>query len=194
MAYRIKGRYVTNCNCRLVCPCPMDGTPTGPNDECRGVVVFHVATGNLDETSLSGVDFAFYNVFPSNLMAGKWKIQLVIGDEASDEQAAAIERIFTGQEGGLFADFVPLVEEIQPTERVPISISAGAKLSATIGRKSTIGFDSIPGPDGAPTTVRNAPVAFAPEYEVGKGSGTTDGPFGAFEHVYGETAEFEVST
>ena len=194
MGYRIKGRYVTNCNCRLVCPCPMDGKPTGPNDECRGVVVFHVATGNLDDTALSGIGFAFYNLFPSNLMAGNWKIQLVIGDDASDEQAKAIERIFTGQEGGLFADFVPLVGEVQPTERSPITFSTDGDLSATIGTKSTIGFEAFAGPDGAPTTVKDAPVSFAPEYEVGKGSGGTDGPFGPFEHVYGETAEFEFSS
>ena len=193
MAYLIKGTYVTNCNCRLVCPCPIDGIPTGPNDECMGVVVFQIAAGSLDETSLSGVSFAFYNVFPSNILSGRWKIQLVIDEAVSDEQAAAIERIFTGQEGGFFADFVHLVEEVVQTARAPIAFSDGAKPSATIGARSTIGFEPAAAPSGVLTTVKNPPVSFAPEYRLGKGSGASDGPFGAFEHVYGETAEFELS-
>jgi hypothetical protein len=193
MAYRIKGTYVTNCSCRLICPCPFDGKPTGPNDECMGVVVLHVANGNLDDTSLSGVAFAFYNVFPSNFSAGRWKIQLVIDEAASDEQAAAIERIFTGQEGGLFSNFVPFVEEIRPTERVPITFSDGAKPSATIGTKSTMGFEPATAPSGVLTTVKDPPIGFGPEYKLGKGAGSSTGPFGSFEHVYGETAEFELS-
>lgn len=194
MAYRIKGAYVTNCNCRLVCPCPMDGMPTGPNGECRGVVVFQIADGHLDDITLSGVAFAFYNVFPSNFLSGRWKIQLVIDEGASEEQAAAIERIFTGQEGGFFADFVPLVEEVRPTERVPITFTHGAKPSATIGATSTIGFEPAAAPNGAVTTVKDPPIGFAAEYKLGKGAGSSAGPFGSFEHVYGETAEFDLST
>lgn len=193
MAWRIKGRYVTNCNCRLVCPCPMDGRPTGPNDECRGVVVFQVETGNLDDTSLSGVTVAFYNLFPSNLMAGNWKVQLIIDAKAADEQAKAIERIFTGQEGGFFADFVSLVGEVRETERARITMTTGAKPSATIGKRSTVGFEPFAGPDGTTTTVKNPPIGFAAEYMIGNGFGASDGPFGDFEHVYGETAEFELS-
>src|SRR6266511_4299164 len=49
---------------------------------------------NLDDTDVSGVNVALYNLFPSNLTAGNWKVGLVIDDGASDEQASALERIF----------------------------------------------------------------------------------------------------
>ncbi|WP_157372486.1 DUF1326 domain-containing protein, partial [Arthrobacter sp. Soil736] len=42
MSWEMSGKYVGSCNCSLVCPCPVDGPPTGPNGECRGVVVFHI--------------------------------------------------------------------------------------------------------------------------------------------------------
>src|SRR5438093_3420369 len=193
MGYRIAGTYITNCNCRLVCPCPFDGTPTGPDDECKGVVVFHLSAGNLDAVDLSGVNFAWYNVFPSNFSAGNWKVQFVVDDKASDAQLDAIMRILSGQEGGFFADFVPMVGEVLPVSRAPITVTAGDNPSAVVGDQSTVGFEPILGPDGAPATGGNAPFAFGPEFKIGRGAGTSAGPFGAIEHVYGETAEFEVS-
>ena len=65
MAYRMKGTYITNCNCRLMCPCPWDGPPTGQGDQCTGVVVFHLDEGGVGDVDLSGVNFAWYNLFPS---------------------------------------------------------------------------------------------------------------------------------
>ena len=193
MGWRIKGTYITNCDCRLVCPCPMNGPPTGANGECHGVVVFRIADGRLGDLSLEGVTFGFYNVFPSALLSGKWKIQLMIDDQASTEQAEAIERIFTGQEGGFFADFVPLVGEVRATERVSITFVDGSQPSASIGATSTLGFEPSVGQSGAVTTIKDAPLGFSPEYKIGRGSGDTNGPFGSFEHVYGETAEFDFS-
>ena len=192
MSYRIKGTYLLNCNCRLLCPCPIDGKPTGPNDECRGVVVFHVAEGQLDDTGLSGVSFVWYNLFPSNISAGMWKVQFVVDDKASDEQANAIERIVTGQEGGIFTDFAPLVAEVRETRRAPITFTTGDKPSAVIGEESAVAFEPAIGPDGTPAMSRA--VSIAPEFKIGRGAGETAGPFGAFEHVYGETAEFDFSS
>ena len=93
MAWTMSGTYVANCSCQLICPCPVDNPPTGPDGQCRGVAVFDIARGELDEVDLSGVTFAFCNLFPSNLSAGNWKVGVVIDEAASDEQAAAIERI-----------------------------------------------------------------------------------------------------
>ena len=70
MAYRIAGTYVAACDCQLLCPCPYDGPPTGANGECKGLLVFDVANGSLEDTDLSGVAFALWNRFPSNLSAG----------------------------------------------------------------------------------------------------------------------------
>lgn len=195
MSWRLAGQYVANCSCAMVCPCPMDGKPTGPKGECKGAAVFHVAKGNLDGTDLSGVTFAFYNHFPTNLSAGNWEAGIVVDDRASDEQMKALERICTGQEGGPFAEFAPLIREFKGTERASVKFIAGKKPSGTVGRYSTLGFEPVLAPDGTPTTIKNAPYGFAPEYQIGAGSGSSKGIFGLeFDHVYGETADYEYSS
>src|SRR2546422_7139190 len=123
MAYRIAGNYLGVCDCVGICPCPVDGKPTGPNGQCTGVLGFNVEQGNLDDTDLSGVTFALYNFFPSNLTAGNWKVGIVVDDGASDEQAQAVERILSGQEGGPFGEFAPLIDEYLGMERASISVS-----------------------------------------------------------------------
>lgn len=81
MSWTISGTYVAGCSCAVLCSRPYDGQPrdnTG-GTECLGTAVFHVADGNLDDVGLSGVDFAFYNHFPSNLSSGNWKVGVVVG-------------------------------------------------------------------------------------------------------------------
>ena len=63
MSWEMSGEYVASCSCQLICPCPVDGPPTGPNGECRGVAVFQIANGTLDDTDLSGVAFALTGPF-----------------------------------------------------------------------------------------------------------------------------------
>src|SRR5215210_6877102 len=111
MAWRMSGTYVATCSCQLLCPCPTDNPPTGPDGQCRGLAIFHIADGSLDDTDLSGVTFAFANLFPSNLTAGNWKVGVVVDEGASDEQTSAVERILKGEEGGPFADFAALYGE-----------------------------------------------------------------------------------
>lgn len=194
MAYRIAGTYVGSCDCAGICACPVDGAPTGPNGECRGALVFGVREGNLDDIDLSGVNFALYNFFPSNLSAGNWKVGIVVDDAASDEQAQAIERIVSGQAGGPFADFAPLIGEYAGMERASVRIADGDKPSGSVSGMTEFQFEPLIGPDGTPTTVRNAMFGFAPEYSIGKAPGQSDAFGLTFEGVYGEHAEYEFST
>jgi hypothetical protein len=193
MAYRIAGKYTAICDCRLICPCPVDGTPTGPNDQCMGVAVFQISNGNLDDTDLGGTSFALFNHFPANISAGNWKVGVVVDEGASDDQAQAIEKILSGEEGGPFGDFAPLIGEFVGTERGKISVSNG---SGSVEGKSEFKFEALTGPDGSPTVTRNAMFGFAPEFTIGKGSGKSDA-FGisfTAEGNYGESANFEFSS
>jgi hypothetical protein len=191
MSYRIAGTYVAVCNCNPLCPCPVDGAPTAPEGECMGVLAFQVDEGNLDATDLSGVNVALYNLFPSNLTSGNWKIGVVVDDGASAEQADALGRIFSGQEGGPFGEFVPLIGEFLGTERAPVRVSGG---NLTVGDRTDVNFEAFKGPDGSPTTVKGAMFGFAPEYQVGKGSGSSNSFGLSFTARYGESAKYEFST
>lgn len=191
MTWRIKGRYVATCSCRLICPCPVDGIPTGSGDTCDGVACFAVTEGDLDGLDLSGANFALVNHFPSNLSSGNWKLGLVVDESASDEQADAITRIVSGQEGGPFADFAPLVSENLGVLRAKISASP---TGGSIAGMSEFTYEQLTGPAGGATRVQDAYFAFAPSYMIGKTSGTSN-VFGiSFQSSYGEMAEFEYSS
>jgi len=194
MAWRLSGSYAASCSCNLICPCPVDGTPTGPDGECKGFLVFSVKDGNLGDLDLSGVNFALYNHFPSNLTAGNWKVAIVIDNGASDEQAQAIETIVKGEAGGPFGDLSNFYGEVLGIERDDVTFSDGDRPSASVGSSSEVTFEPLEGPDGSPTTVKGTMFGFAPEYRIGHGPGKSD-RFGlSYEPVYAETADFEFST
>jgi len=191
MAYRLAGTYVAVCDCSLYCPCPTDGQPTGKDGQCHSTMVFQVRDGTVADTDLSGVDFALFNHFPSNLTAGNWTVGLVVDDAASDEQVEAIEQIFSGEEAGLLGLLGALIGEHKGTERAPIRVSNG---SVSIGEMAQFTFEPALGGDGSPTTVRNAMFGLAPEYQIGKGSGRSTAFDMGYEASYGQSADFEFSS
>jgi hypothetical protein len=195
MAWRISGTYIATCSCNLICPCPTDGPPTSADGQCRGVGVFHIADGNLDDVDLSGVDVVLVNHFPSNLTAGGWKLGIVVGDGASDEQANAVETIIKGDEGGPFADFAALTDEWMGMERGSVSFSDGDRPTGSVAG-TDFTFEPLPGPEGSDseTTVRNAAFGFAPEFRVGKSSGHFNVHGIEFDAIYGETADYEFAS
>jgi hypothetical protein len=195
MAWRISGTYLGGCTCHLLCPCPVDGPPTSDDGQCHGINVFQIADGNLDDTDLSGVNLAMVNLFPSNLTSGNWKLGIVVDENASDEQAKALERIIKGEEGGVFEQFAALTDEWLGTERGPVTFSDGDTPSASIGGDPST-FEPLPGPEGSntQTTVRNAMFGFAEEFRVGRAPGKVS-VFGMdFETIYGESADYEFSS
>jgi hypothetical protein len=169
----------------------VDGTPTGPNDECHGAAAFRIDRGNLDDVDLSGVTWAMINHFPANLSSGNWKMGLVVDEGASDEQAKAIETILSGQAGGPFAEFAPLISEFTGVQRGKVSLS---DTSVSIAGVGDLKYEQLTGPDGGPTVSRNAMFGFAPEFRLGK----TSGNYSAFgfdgSASYGESAEYEFSS
>jgi hypothetical protein len=191
MAWMLKGRYVTACSCTNVCPCSTGSAPPDNPDgttNCWGAGVFNVREGNLDDMDLSGVAAGIRVHYPEIVSNGNWQIALVVDEGASQEQAAALERIFSGQLGGPFADMAGLVREFT-LERAAVSYSdTGVSLGAT-----SFSYEPLRGQDGNATTMTNAAFGFAPVFEIGNASGTVD----AFGHTapasYGEAADFEYS-
>lgn len=73
---------------------------------------------------------------------------------SQDEQA--IERIVSGQEGGPFADFGPLIGEYVGMQRAKMSLSGDDSPSGSVGGVGDFSTEFATGPDGGPTTVSNA--------------------------------------
>lgn len=190
MAWALKGSYVGTCQCRLVCACAMDGPPSGPDGICKGVAVFTISEGNLDDVDLTGIVWGLTNEWPNNPSSGSWRVGLIIDAGASDQQAAALERILSGQEGGPFAEMGQFVTEFLGVQRAKITFSDGERPSGSIEGMAEIGFEPHTGSDGNPTTVSNAVFGFAPTFKIGKGSGSSN-VFGiSFQSSYGEAADY----
>jgi hypothetical protein len=193
VAYRLSGTYVGHCDCRQVCPCATDGPPTGPDGQCHGLLAYGIKDGNLDDTDLSGVNLVLGYMAPSNISSGNLKLGIVVDEEASEEQADALERIFKGDEGGFFGELIPLIGEWLGVERAAVSVSDGDEPSAKIG-DTDVNFEAHRGQDGKPTTANNAPFGFAPVFTLGKSSGSSGVLGESFEANYGEAAEFEYTS
>jgi hypothetical protein len=195
MAWSMAGSYVANCNCHGVCPCPVGQKPSSDSGECVGVGVFHIERGACDDIDLSGLNVALYNFWPGVLTEGNWKVGIVVDAGASDEQVDALDRIFRGQEGGPFGELSALYGEYLGTERGAVSYSDGERPSGSVEGRSELSFEPLRGPDGSPTTVKNAAFGFAPEFRIGTGSGSSNG-FGLSydEAHYGEAAAFEFAS
>jgi hypothetical protein len=195
MAWRMTGTYIAACSCNLICPCPTDGPPISDDGQCRGVGVFHIADGNLDDTDISGVSVALVNLFPSNLTAGNWKLGIVVDEGASDEQANAIEQIISGKEGGPFEQFAALTDEWLGMERGSVGFSDGDRPTGSLAGVD-FSFEPLAGPEGSDTqtTVKNAAFGFAPEFRVGRSSGHFNVHGIEFDAIYGETADYEFSS
>ncbi|MFD0371195.1 DUF1326 domain-containing protein [Streptomyces sp. NPDC127114] len=196
MSWTISGTYVAGCSCAVLCSCPYDGRPRDAKGgtECLGTAVFHVAEGDLDGLDLSGVDFAFYNHFPSNLTSGNWKVGLVVDSEASDEQAEGLERILAGREGGPFGQLSQFYGEYLGMERARVSLTDGDRPGFTVEGRTELSYEPLTGPDGGTTTIRNAMFGFAPEFEVGRTTGRSDAFGLSYEAEYGERAAYVFSS
>jgi hypothetical protein len=190
MAYRVAGTYVAHCDCRQICPCAVDEPPTAPDGTCHGLIVANVREGDLDGADLSGVNVVLSYSAPGKLSDGDLRLGLIVDESASDEQADALERIFSGKEGGMFEQFAALTGEWLGVERASISFSDGDEPSARVGEVD-VKFQAFRDGEGNLTTTRNAAFGLAPEFTLGKSSGRS-GVFGdSFEAGYGEAAEFE---
>ena len=168
----------------------MDGPPTGRDGQCHGLLVFGIRDGNLDDTDLSGVNVVLGYHSPSNISAGNLKLGIVVDEGASDEQADALEQIFSGKAGGMFGDFAPLVGEWLGVGRQPVSFSDGDEPSAKIG-DDDINFEAFRDAEGNLTTAKNTAFGFAPEFTLGKSSGSLGVLGQNYDASYGEAAEFE---
>jgi hypothetical protein len=193
MAWKMSGTYAASCACRLVCPCPVDGKPTGPDDQCYGAAVFQIADGNLDDVDLSGLNVGLLNHFPSNISSGNIRVGIVVDENASDEQANALERIFKGEEGGPLGELSALYGEWLGTERGALSFSGGDRPSFSIGGTS-VTFEPLEAPDGSHTTVKGAAFGFAPEFRIGRGAGHVSALGIEYDGEYAETADYEFSS
>ena len=109
MAWNVEGRFFENCSCNAPCPCTASLALGADNDYCRALLVFHVDSGDVEGVDVSGLTVAAVADTPRYMHEGNWKLGLLVDDAASDEQAEALGKVFSGQAGGPMEGLAPLV-------------------------------------------------------------------------------------
>jgi hypothetical protein len=134
MAWQIQGTYFETCSCEVVCPCTASLALGATYDRCRVTLVFHVASGDVEGTDVSGLTVAALADTPKVMTDGDWKLGVFIDAAASDEQAEKLGAVFSGQLGGPMEALGPLIGENLGVERAPIEVrEEGLTHSVRIG-------------------------------------------------------------
>jgi hypothetical protein len=122
MPWNLKGSYVETCSCELMCPCNLSLDHGATYDFCRVTFVFNIREGKIEGTDIGGLKVALIADTPKVMTEGNWRLGVFIDEQATDEQADGLVKVFSGQLGGPMAGLAPLVGEILGVERARIEV------------------------------------------------------------------------
>jgi len=198
----IKGRGFQNCNCNYGCPCQFNALPTYGN--CEAVMGYEIEQGNFGEINLDGLRIAGVYSWPGPVHEGDGRMQLIIDEEADNQQRDALIRIMHGEETEPMATMWAVYSAMSPNKLEPLSKSIDLAIDVE-NRTGRIFVPDVFETKGEP--IRNAvtgdiqraridlPHGF--EYEIAEmGSASTKATGEIklnFENSYGQFAELHIS-
>lgn len=162
-AWQLRGEYLENCNCEVLCPCLLGprnakGGPAARPTEgtCDVPVVFRIESGRHGAVALDGTHVALVVHTPGPMGEGNWTAGLYLDQAASAEQRAALETIFAGRAGGPMAFVAGNVTTWLPARVAPIDFGKdGRRRWARIPGVLDVEIEGIEGRDGAETWIEN---------------------------------------
>ena len=162
MAYDIEGKLLEVCSCKVVCPCWVGEDPDGGT--CDSALAWHVESGSIEGTDVSGLTVALSVHIPGNVLApASWKAAVFVDDRATDAQQAALLKVFTGQAGGAVADLAGLIGEVVAVERVPITFTVNeGRGHLQIGSVADAELVPYAGATGKPTVLQETVFSTIP--------------------------------
>ena len=95
LAWSIRGKHFSNCNCDYGCPCQFNALPTHRN--CRAVVAWQIDEGYYGDVRLGGLVAVNTYGWPGAVHEGNGEMQSIIDERASDEQRRALVSILQGE-------------------------------------------------------------------------------------------------
>ncbi|MCL1125829.1 DUF1326 domain-containing protein [Shewanella surugensis] len=171
MSYHIQGSLLEVCTCKVLCPCWVGEDPDFV--DCKSAMAWNFEQGNIDGVDVKGLTIGLAVFIPGNVLDGNWRVTMFIDENANDEQAAAIQAVYSGTKGGPVKDLIQLVGDVTSVERVPIIFNAKeGKGTLKIGDVAYAELEAYRSATGEITTLTNtifSTVPGAPAY-VGKAS------------------------
>ncbi len=171
MAYRLQGSLLEVCTCKILCPCWVGEDPD--LGDCKSAMAWHFDQGTIDGVDVAGRTIGLACFIPGNVLEGNWRVTMFIDDGATEEQAEAIQAVYSGDKGGPIVDLIGLVGEVTSVERVPIVFNVvEGKGTLKLGDVAHAELEPYRSATGEVTTLTNtvfSTVPGAPAY-VGKAS------------------------
>jgi hypothetical protein len=176
-SWRVRGDWFDVCRCRVPCGCTFAQPPD--EDECNGILAWHIREGNFGDATLDDLSIVAIGSFEGNIWTGEAKnsaMGFFIDERADEDQRQALQTIWGGDAGGWPAGFAQLIEEVRGIEYAPIKFEIEDDLahwSVEVPGKakgSAVALTGPTAPEGSRVEVHNAPGA-----EVGPGQIATWG-------------------
>jgi hypothetical protein len=173
--WRLAGDWFDVCRCRVPCGCTFAQAPD--EDQCDGILAWHIREGNYGDVTLDDLNVVAVGSFVGNIWTGEAKnsaMGFFIDERADDGQREALQTIWAGEAGGWPAGFAQLIEEVRGIEYAPIEFEISDDLASwrvDVPGKAKGSAEALTGPTsppGARVQVHNAPGA-----EVGPGQVAT---------------------
>jgi hypothetical protein len=127
--WKLSGTYVEFCNCEPGCGCNFKGSPNSPEGNCEALVAHRIEEGSFDGLDLAGSTVAWALWWPGAIHERGGRGHAYV-DCDSDEQYAALEAIWRGEEGySFFEIFNSTLDETTAVHRSPIELKVDGKSS-----------------------------------------------------------------
>ena len=198
--WRLTGDGVTSCNCDWGCPCQFDANPT--TGHCEALVTWQIREGHFGDVKLDGVRYAWLLYWPGAIHEGDGTRQVVIDENATDEQQEVLKALMTGEHGGaLFEIFASVCPHERETITAPIEFETDQErriASVKVGDIGQTRVEPIKNPvDGSEHRARiDLPEGF--EYNLAEMGNTVEAttsaeaPLGLhLENTYAQLNEFD---
>ena len=126
IAWRLKGKWIKNCNCDPGCPCDFWANPT--HHFCEGMIAMEIDEGHFGDIKMDGVKFVVTYHWPGPLHQGNGTVQPIIDEKTSPEQRNAILQILSAQAGNVwFEVLASTISTILEPKFVPIEFEFDLK-------------------------------------------------------------------
>ena len=178
------------CTCKADVHWPIDGSLRDGKGACNSISVFRINRGTYHDADLEGVTFAIFNFFPPKLSTGAWQMGLALEHSAADNQAAAVETIVRGVEGGPFAAAGYMVGDYMGSDRAWVRYDTGERSFGEVEGRGRFVFQPTLDISGKPVLASNAMFAFAEGYKIGRSQGNIHSFGKSFAVDYGEFGTF----
>jgi hypothetical protein len=113
--WSMAGEEVASCNCAWGCPCQFNALPT--TGRCEAFGGCQIREGYFGDTRLDGVRFAHIYSWPGPIHEGNGTRQLIIDEQATQEQRDALIALESGEQGGAFFEIFARYVSHQPDGR-----------------------------------------------------------------------------